>query len=141
MGYSDWGLWGAINTKPDSLASQGTLFTNTNVHVFCTPTRAMLLTGVNNVAAGIGTMAGEWRGGQKDAPGYETYLSNRVVTVASLLQDDGYETFISGKWDWGGRQSDAHLPTKRGFDKKLILVEGVSGSFSRRFPPLPSCRM
>ena len=132
MGYSDLGIMGSeINTPNlDSLASQGTLFTNTNVHVFCTPTRAMLLTGVNNVAAGIGTMAGEWRGGQKDAPGYETYLSNRVVTVASLLQDDGYETFISGKWDLGGRQSDAHLPTKRGFDKSWILVEGSSDHFA-----------
>ena len=69
-------------------------------------------------------------GRAKDAPGYETYLSNRVVTVASLLQDDGYETFISGKWDLGGRQSDAHLPTKRGFDKSWILVEGSSDHFA-----------
>jgi arylsulfatase len=137
LGYSDIGAFGSEISTPnlDSLAASGMRIDSMKVHVFCTPTRSMLLTGVNNVTAGIGTMAGEWRGGQRGAPGYEAYLSDRVVTIASLLSDGGYDTFISGKWDLGGRQSDDHLPSNRGFDKSWVLVEGSSDHF-RAFPSI-----
>ena len=137
LGYSDIGVFGSEIATPniDQLAADGLTLTNFHVHVFCTPTRAMLLTGANNHIAGIGTMAGEWRGEQKGAPGYETYLTDRVVTVAQLLKDAGYSTLISGKWDLGGRQDDAHLPINRGFEKSYILVEGSADHF-RKAPAL-----
>ena len=137
LGYSDIGAFGGEISTPniDRLAENGVMLTNFHVHAFCTPTRAMLLTGVNNHAAGIGTMAGEWRGEQKGAPGYETFLADRVVTVSSLLKDAGYNTYIAGKWDLGGRSDDSLLPDKRGFSRSYVLVEGSADHF-REFPAL-----
>ncbi|NRA30613.1 MAG: arylsulfatase, partial [Parvularculaceae bacterium] len=137
LGFSDIGPFGGeVNTPHlDALAERGLRFSNFHTHMFCTPTRAMLLTGVNNHAAGIGTMAGEWRGTQKGSPGYETYLSDRVVTVARLLNDAGYFTTVSGKWDLGGRNDDALLPDRRGFEDSFVLVEGSADHF-RNYPAL-----
>ncbi|MCG8443427.1 MAG: arylsulfatase [Caulobacterales bacterium] len=137
MGYSDIAPFGGEIATPNlsRLAERGVRFSDFNVHTMCTPTRAMLLSGANNHVAGVGTMAGEWRGEQRGAPGYETYLTDRVVTVPQLLADAGYATFISGKWDMGGRNDPALLPGRRGFTQSFVLVEGSADHF-REFPAL-----
>lgn len=137
LGYSDIGPFGGEIATPnlDRLANAGKLLTNFQVHSVCTPSRAMLLTGANNHVAGIGAMAGEARGAQVGAENYEAHLTYRVVTIASLLRDAGYHTYISGKWDMGGRNDDALLPGKRGFEKSFVLVEGSADHF-RKFPAL-----
>jgi len=35
---------------------------------------------------------------QKDKPGYEGYLNDNVVTISQLLKDNGYHTYMTGKW-------------------------------------------
>jgi len=137
LGYSDIGPFGSEISTPnlDQLAKSGMLLTNFQVHTVCTPSRAMLLTGVNSHVAGIGAMAGEARGDQVGAQNYEAHLTYRVVTVARLLQDAGYHTYISGKWDMGGRNDDSLLPGKRGFEKSFVLVEGSADHF-RAFPAI-----
>jgi len=137
LGYSDIGSFGSEIATPnlDQLANSGMLLTNFQVHTVCTATRAMLLTGANNHVAGIGAMAGEAKGAQIGAENYEGHLTYRVVTVAKLLQDAGYRTYISGKWDMGGRNDDALLPGKRGFEKSFVLVEGSADHF-RKFPAI-----
>jgi arylsulfatase A-like enzyme len=137
LGYSDIGPFGSEIATPnlDQLANAGMLLTNFQVHTVCTPSRAMLLTGVNNHVAGIGAMAGEARGDQVGAENYEAHLTYRVVTIARLLQDAGYHTYISGKWDLGGRNDDSLLPGKRGFERSFVLVEGAADHF-RSFPAI-----
>ena len=61
----------------------------------------MLLSGVDNHVAGLGTMDGDATEAQRGQPGYEMHLNFRVVTFAKLLQDAGYHTFVTGKWDMG----------------------------------------
>ncbi len=56
--------------------------------------------------------------------GYLSVLNNRVVTVASLLQDSGYRTYVAGKWHVG--KEPHNLPPARGFDRSLVM--GDSGS-------------
>lgn len=131
MGYSDISPYGGEISTPNlqRLAERGVRMTGFRVHTMCTPTRAMLLSGANNHVAGVGTMAGEWRGNQRGAIGYETYLTDRVVTVPQLLSDAGYDTYISGKWDLGGRSNPDHLPAKRGFEESFVLVEGSADHF------------
>lgn len=106
LGYSDLGSYGGEIVTPslDALAESGIRLSNFHAHYVCTPTRAMLYTGVNNHAAGIGTMAGEQRGAQINAQGYEAYLTDRVLPISHLFQDAGYLTFISGKWDMGAER-------------------------------------
>ncbi len=49
----------------------------------------MLLSGTDAHIAGLGTMAGDQDDNQKGQPGYEAFLSDRVVTVASLFATAG----------------------------------------------------
>ena len=57
-GYSDVGAFGGEIATPnlDALAAEGTRFANFHVSGECSPTRAMLLTGVDNHRAGVGAM-------------------------------------------------------------------------------------
>ena len=137
LGYSDIGVMGSEIRTPniDKLAARGMLLTHFRVHMMCSPTRAMLLTGADNHIAGYGTMAGEFTPAIRGQPGYETYLTDRVTTIANVLRDGGYHTYIAGKWDMGGHGNPALWPDKRGFEESFVLVEG-SGSHYDNSPSL-----
>ena len=137
LGYSDIGVMGSEMRTPniDRLAAGGMLLTNFRVHMMCSPTRAMLLTGADNHIAGYGTMAGEFTPETRGQPGYETYLTDRVTTIAEVLRHGGYHTYIAGKWDMGGHGNPALWPDKRGFEESFVLVEG-SGSHFDNSPAL-----
>ncbi len=132
LGYSDLGFLGSEIRTPhlDALAAAGMVLTNYHVSPSCSPTRAMLLTGVDTHPAGLGTMAGEAGENQVGRPGYEGVLSDRVVTVSRLLQDAGYLTAIAGKWHLGA--TDANRPENRGFERSFVLLPGGASHFSDR---------
>jgi arylsulfatase len=138
MGYSDAGCFGGeINTPNlDALAAQGLRATNFYVAPSCSPSRSMLLTGTDNHIAGLGNMA-EWAGpSQRGKSGYEGYLNPRVVTMATLLQDAGYNTYMAGKWHLG-EKSD-HWPAARGFQRDFTLLQGAGSHWSDMVGLLPS---
>ena len=58
MGFSDVGAFGSEIDTPaiDQLAKDGMLFTNFHVGASCSPTRTMLISGVDNHLAGLGNM-------------------------------------------------------------------------------------
>jgi len=128
MGSADIGPYGGEVSTPtlDSLANNGVLFTNFHTNASCSPTRSMLLSGVDNHLNGFGTMAGRLNGPpaapQVGKPGYEGYLNDRVVTVSSLLQDAGYHTYMTGKWHLGSK--DGYRPAQRGFEESYALIGG-----------------
>ena len=57
----------------------------------------MLLTGTDNHIAGLGNMAEMLTPEQKGKPGYEGHLNDQVVTLAEVLRDGGYHTYMAGK--------------------------------------------
>ena len=125
-GFSDLGAFGGEIATPhlDALAKRGLRFSNFHVAASCSPTRSMLLTGVDNHRNGVGNLREAMPTEHLGKPGYQGSLSSNVVTVASLLQDSGYRTYIAGKWNVG---SEPHnLPNRRGFDKSI--VQGDTGS-------------
>ncbi|BDB71479.1 arylsulfatase [Comamonas thiooxydans] len=129
MGFNDIEPFGqdAISTPNlNAMAQEGMRFTNFHVHATCSPTRAQLLTGVDNHLAGMGSM-GEYRTPEMDKyPGnYIGSLNNRVKTIAEMLQEQGYSTFMAGKWHLGGKPEQ--LPKARGFQRSYVLV-GPGGS-------------
>ena len=72
MGYSDIGPFGGEISTPalDSLATEGLRLTNFHVLPTCSPTRSVLLSGMDNHRAGMGTMA-EFSTPEMDGhPGY-----------------------------------------------------------------------
>ena len=128
MGYADMGSFGSEIRTPnlDSLASKGVRFTNFYTHASCSPTRSMLLSGVDTHLNGLGNM-NEWIApNQAGVPGYEGNLNNRVVTMPQLLKDAGYHTYMVGKWHMG-KQPD-QIPRARGFERDFSLLDG-GGSY------------
>ena len=125
-GYSDVGAFGSeINTPHlNQLAQTGVRFSNFHVSASCSPTRSMLLTGVDNHLNGVGNMRETIPQSHVGRAGYLSVLNQRVVTVSSLLQDSGYRTYVAGKWHVG--KEPHNLPPARGFDRSLVM--GDSGS-------------
>lgn len=74
VGYSDLGFQASKIETPimNSLAENEILMTNYHVSPTCSPTRAMMLTGVDNHLNGIGSMNEAITDAQKGQPGYET---------------------------------------------------------------------
>jgi len=130
LGYTDLGVTGGEIRTPnlDALARSGLLLTQFLVSPACSPTRAMLLTGVDTHPAGLGTMAGEAAEGQKGRPGYEGHLSDRVVSVATLMHEAGYHTYMAGKWHLG--MEDRLGPHRQGFERSFALLQGGASHFA-----------
>ena len=127
LALSDLGAYGGEIDTPniDRLATEGLLFTRFHSSAMCSPSRAMLLTGVDQHKNGYGTMGEYLDSSQVGRPGYEGFLNNQVVTLASVLQQSGFSTYMTGKWHLGS----AALPSQRGFDKTFILQQGAGSHF------------
>ena len=99
MGYADMGSFGSEIQTPhlDALAQEGVRFTQFYTHASCSPTRSMLLSGVDTHLNGLGNMD-EWTApNQVGVPGYEGYLNDAVVTLPQLLKEADYHTYMTGK--------------------------------------------
>jgi arylsulfatase A-like enzyme len=128
LGYSDMGAFGSEIKTPnlDALANDGVRFSNFYTHASCSPTRAMLLSGVDTHLNGLGNMD-EWTApNQRGAVGYEGYLNNRVATLPQLLRGAGYHTYMVGKWHLG--KAPEQIPAARGFERDFSLLDGA-GSY------------
>lgn len=134
LGFSDLGIYGSEISTPnlDYLASEGLMLSQFYTTPTCSPTRAMLLTGVDHHLAGLGTMAGFWDDKQRGAPGYEGYLNKEVVSVAELLRQAEYQTYMAGKWHLGS--GEGYRPHNRGFEKSFALLGGGASHFSDAAP-------
>ncbi|GGO79216.1 arylsulfatase [Marinobacterium nitratireducens] len=134
MGFSDLGSYGGEIETPnlDALASDGIRMTDFQVAPACSPTRAALLTGVDPHLAGLGNMIEELAPNQTDKPGYEGFLNFGVVSLATLLKDAGYHTYLSGKWHLG--MAENAWPKSRGFERSFSLLSGGASHFADMKP-------
>jgi arylsulfatase A-like enzyme len=134
-GFSDFGCYGSEIRTPnlDALAAGGLRFTQFYNGSRCCPSRASLLTGLYAQQTGVGLMTG----GGSALPGYTGSLNDSCVTLADVLKQAGYQTYMSGKWHVGDM-----LPTTRGFDRFYGFYTGYSvNSYNpdmmALFPPGP----
>ena len=129
MGFSDLGCTGSEIQTPtlDSLATNGVLFTHFYNTARCCPSRAALLTGLYQHQAGVGDMDSA----HENYPSYQGHLSKNAVTIAEVLGDNGYSTFICGKWHLGSARQ--YWPTTRGFQKEYSSPKGGGFYF---YPPV-----
>lgn len=132
LGFADLSLNGSKQIPTpniDKLAEQGINFTNGYVSgPVCSPSRAGLLTGRNQVHFGHdNNLAGVQPGFDKEYNG----LPLTETTIASRLKKLGYVTGLIGKWHLG----EAHKfhPLQRGFDE----MWGYTGGGHDYFVSLP----
>lgn len=125
-GFTDVGAFGGEIATPnlDELARRGMRFSNFHVAASCSPTRSMLLTGVDNHRNGHGNLRETMPREHLGQPGYLGSLVPNVVTLGTLLRDGGYRTYIAGKWNVGSEPENR--PDRRGFDKSFVM--GDTGS-------------
>lgn len=97
-----------INKTPniDRLGKEGIRFDNCFcTNSLCSPSRAAILTGTYNHINGVYTLAPY------------TCLDNKLLTFPKILQKNGYQTAIFGKWHLG--TGPDHCPA--GFDQWAVL--------------------
>ena len=137
MGWSDMSWLGSRIQTPtlDALAQNGTFMADFYVAPTCSPTRAMLMTGVSNHAAGVGTMHHLHAENQKGHLEYGAQLHDGVVTIAEALKAQGYRTMMSGKWHLA--IDNNQNPHKRGFDRSFGLVQGGASHFADQLKITP----
>jgi len=87
-------------------------------------------TGVDNHVVGMGNMIELVADNQRGKPGYEGRLNGRAVTVATLLHDAGYHTYMAGKWHLGYTKES--LPASQGFEASFILAEGGADNYEKK---------
>ncbi len=138
MGYSDLGCFGSEIPTPniDRLAEEGIRYTQMYTVGRSCPTRASLMTGLYQHQAGIGGMAEDPYNKKKyddqphdlGEPGYRGALNKNCVTIAEVMKDNGYNTYMVGKWHLGMDEMEK-WPLQRGFDRYYGILSGASSYF------------
>ena len=115
MGYADLGCYGRKDYQTpnlDKLASEGIKFTQAySGAALCTPTRASFMTGRYPARTPVGLVE-PLTGSNKDSL---RGLTQEYSSFPTLLQKNGYKTFLVGKWHLGFLP--AFSPRKNGFDE------------------------
>jgi arylsulfatase A-like enzyme len=127
VGFTGFGAYGGDARTPniDALASSGTLFSRYYSSPFCGPSRAMLMTGLDNHQTGMGTLVETVTPEQSELPGYSMVWDDDQATIATLLSEAGYQTYVTGKWGIGAK--GANLPDRFGFDRSYVM-DSTGGS-------------
>ncbi len=118
----DLGVYGGEARTPniDALAARGAMFLQYRTSPLCSPTRAMLLTGIDNHRTGVATIPEVLPPEHKGQPGYTMALEPGVLTLADRLGAAGYRTLMSGKWHLG--ETADEMPDKHGFQRSFSLA-------------------
>ncbi len=132
-GFAQLGCFGSDIDTPniDALAAGGLRFTDFHVTPLCSPTRAALLTGRANHAVGMRTVSNFNTG----FPNQLGHISDHAATVAEVLHDEGYATFMVGKWHLAPMDECSaagpfrQWPLARGFDRFYGFLEGETDQF------------
>lgn len=133
----DFGAYGGEASTPniDQLAEKGMMFTNFHASPMCAPSRSMLITGSDSHLTGVPNLPIFLPPEYISKPGYEGVLNDKVQTIATRLQKNGYRTYMTGKWHLG--HSEKTLPSKRGFDRTFILDASGADNWEQK-PYLPT---
>ncbi len=136
LGFTDIAPYGSEISTPSltALANEGLRFTNYHTAASCAPSRAMLLTGVDNHRSGVANIPESIPPEQSSFDGYQGVLGSNVVTVASLLEDAGYHTYMAGKWHLG--KEPHQLPSRRGFERTVAMADTGADNWEQK-PYIP----
>jgi arylsulfatase/uncharacterized sulfatase len=117
-----------------ALAARGALLTQYRSSPLCSPSRAMLLTGVNNHRAGVGTIPETLPPAHESNPQYQGRIAPGVQTLATRLRAEGYRSYLTGKWHLG--HGHGALPIAHGFDRSYTLDASGADNWEQK-PYMP----
>ena len=132
LGFTDIAPFGSEIDTPNiaRLAASGLSFTNYHTAANCAPARAMLLTGVDSHRNGVPNIPESIPPEQLAYDHYQGVLSQKVVTLASLLRGSGYHTYMTGKWHLG--HTPELLPSARGFERTIAMADTGADNWEQR---------
>ncbi len=129
LGYGDLSSYGRPDYRTprlDALAQEGVKFTSAYAaSAVCTPTRCALVTGRYPQRLAVGLEEPLRRASPTNSglpPGHPT--------VASLLEKNGYETALIGKWHLGWKPEFG--PNQHGYQKFFGILHGATDYFTHR---------
>ena len=112
----------------DRLAAEGARFENAYATPVCSPSRAMILTGLYPNRTGFM----ERLDSPKDV-GRNNRLPVHLKTLGTVFQSAGYATAIAGKWHLGDFQRHPDQPRSHGFGEYCLWVQYWDGVLQSRY--------
>jgi arylsulfatase len=113
------------------LADNGLRYTQFHTTAICSPTRASLLTGRNHTTVGMACIAEATTG----FPGSNGHIPFETATIAEVLGERGYNTYMLGKWhcvaedETNMASSKRNWPTGRGFERYYGFLGGETNQW------------
>lgn len=132
VGFTGFGVYGGDTRTPtiDAIAESGTIFSRYYSSPFCGPSRAMLITGMDNHQTGMGTLVETVTPEQRELPAYSMVWDDDQETLATILSAAGYETYVTGKWGIGAKGKN--LPHRFGFDRSYVMDSTGGSNYDHR---------
>ena len=132
-GLAAWSPYGGRINMPtlDKLAADGLTYTQWHTVALCSPTRSCINTGRNHNLNGMGAITE----GANGFPGYSCQLPPQAVTMAQILNDNGWSTFWLGKnhnvpeTDLSAGANKSQWPLQQGYDRFYGFIGGETNQF------------
>lgn len=132
-GLGAWSPYGGRINMPtlDKLAADGLTYTQFHTVSLCSPTRSCFNTGRNHNLNGMGAITE----GANGFPGYSCLLPKETVTMAQILNDNGWSTFWLGKdhnvpeTDLSAGSNKSQWPLQQGYDRFYGFIGGETNQW------------
>ncbi len=133
VGFSAMQPWGGLIDTPNinRLAASGLTYTNWHTTALCSPTRSSLLTGRNHTTNGMACIAEATSG----FPGSNGHIPFECATIAEVLGERGWNTYMLGKWhlcpadELNMASTKRNWPVGRGFERYYGFLGGETNQW------------
>jgi arylsulfatase len=133
VGFSAFEAFGGPVETPamSRIAEKGLSYTQFHTTALCSPTRAAMLTGRNHTTVGMACI-GEATQGFPNANGHVPF---ETATIAEVLVEQGYNTYMLGKWhccpedEMNLASTKRNWPTGRGFERYYGFLGGETSQW------------
>lgn len=134
VGFSAMEPWGGLIETPNikRIADRGLTYTNFHTTALCSPTRSSLLTGRNHTTNGMACIAEATTG----FPGSNGHIPFECATIAEVLGERGWNTYMLGKWhlcpadEMNLASTKRNWPVGRGFERYYGFLGGETNQWT-----------